>query len=88
MSDERLERIENKIDKLADRISSIDSTLAAQHEQLKVHIKRTDILEQQVVPLVKSQVITKSDIAKLIGIIAAIAAIVEGAVSLLTHLKH
>lgn len=43
----RIERIENKVDKLGDRLSSIDSTLAAQHESLKIHIHRTELLEKR-----------------------------------------
>lgn len=51
MSDERLTRIEEKIDRLGDRLSSVDMTLIKQHEQLAYHIKRTDILEAKVSPI-------------------------------------
>lgn len=44
---EREDRIESKIDKVIEHISAIDQTLAAQHESLKIHIKRTDLLEKQ-----------------------------------------
>ncbi len=45
---EREDRLENKIDKIIDKIGSIDTTLSAQHESLKIHIKRTDLLEKKV----------------------------------------
>ena len=37
-SNDRFDKLDNKIDKIADHLSSIDSTLAAQHESLKIHI--------------------------------------------------
>ena len=51
MSDERFDKIEIKIDKLDERLDKIDVTLAAQHESLKSHMKRTELLEAQVKPL-------------------------------------
>jgi hypothetical protein len=47
----RLERIENKVDTISEKVSDINSTLAAQHVSLEHHIKRTDLLEAQVIPL-------------------------------------
>lgn len=51
MSDSRLGRIEEKIDSIADRLNSIDVTLAKQEQQLAYHIRRTDLLEEQVKPI-------------------------------------
>lgn len=51
MSDERLNRIEDKIDNLNDKVGSIDRTLAEQHISLKEHIKRTNLLEAEIKPL-------------------------------------
>jgi hypothetical protein len=53
MEDKRLERIEAKIDDISDHLLKIDVTLAAQHESLKNHIKRTTILEKEVAPIKK-----------------------------------
>lgn len=39
-------RFEEKLDKIVDKIADIDKTLAAQHESLKLHIKRSDLLEE------------------------------------------
>lgn len=49
---EKLIRIEEKIDRMAEKISSIDTTLASQHESLKDHIRRTELLEHVVTPVV------------------------------------
>ncbi len=49
--DHRLDRIEDKIDKIGDKIGAIDITLVAQHESLKHHIRRTEILEEIVKPI-------------------------------------
>lgn len=48
-----LERIENKIDKLDGRIDNIDVTLGKQHVSLEIHIKRTNILEEEVRKITK-----------------------------------
>jgi len=51
MNDDRLHRIENKIDKVVEHIASIDVTLGEQHVSLKDHIRRTEILEEQIKPI-------------------------------------
>lgn len=51
MDDNRFDKIEVKIDKLDDRLDKIDVTLAAQHESLKLHMKRSDMLEASIKPL-------------------------------------
>ena len=51
------DRVIARIDKLDDRLLSIDTTLSAQHESLQIHIKRTDLLEQQMEPLKKQSAI-------------------------------
>jgi hypothetical protein len=50
---DKIDRIETKIDSITDKIEVINQTLIEQHESLKYHIRRTDILEGQVVPLVR-----------------------------------
>lgn len=78
-------KLETKLDKIDDRLGSIDSTLAAQHVSLTEHIRRTQLLEEQVAPLQK-----RSDMAlgvyKFIGLLSIIAAIAEGAVVALEYL--
>jgi hypothetical protein len=53
MDDKKLDRIETKIDKLDSRLDSVDVTLAKQHESLKDHIRRTELLEQEIKPVAK-----------------------------------
>lgn len=80
MSDERIIRIEDKLDKVSDRISSIDSTLAAQHESLKDHIRRTRLLEEAIVPM-QTDLSTFKGVLQVLGILGGIigvgAAVVE-----------
>lgn len=49
----RLNRIESKIDKIIDKQSAHQATLAAQHVTLTDHVRRTEILESLVTPMVK-----------------------------------
>lgn len=77
-SDEkRLERIEAKIDDTNDHLASIDVTLAQQHISLREHIRRTAILEDEIKPI-KRHVDMVSGALKLIGLMAALAAVYEG----------
>lgn len=85
-NDTRLERVEDKIDKIGDRLGSIDSTLAAQHESLKQHMKRTDLLEAQLEPL-KRHVAMVEGITRALGGLAVVAAVLEAIVQLLEYTK-
>ena len=63
------------LSKIDDRLSKIDSTLAAQHESLRDHIRRTELLEEQVKPIHEHVHELKGVIKffKFVGILAAIA---------------
>lgn len=81
LTDEKLERLEDKTDKVLDQISSINITLAEQHKQLEHHIYRTDlaeknlqILKDELVP-VQKHVSQVSGVLKLIGVLASLAGI-------------
>lgn len=69
-------RIEDKIDKISDRLNSIDVTLAKNTVSLEEHIKRTNLLEEEVKPI-KKHVDMIEGALKLIGVLAMIAAIIE-----------
>lgn len=71
MSDQRLSRIEDKLDKVVESISRIDVTLAAQHVSLEEHIRRTNILEDEVKPI-KDHVNVMKALVKVVGILSAI----------------
>lgn len=77
MSDNnKLTRIEDKIDKIEENVSSINITLAAQHESLKIHIKRTDLLEQKLERSDKYVTMAIGSI-RFLGFLAAIATAAE-----------
>lgn|GEM_PF-6025137 len=60
--------MERKIDSILSRLNSIDATLLLQHEQLKNHIKRTELLEAKLIPL-------ESFILRLMGGMATVGAL-------------
>jgi len=80
MDDNRLERIEVKLDDIVEHLSSIDVTLAEQHLSLKEHIRRTALLEQDLSPI-KVHVNRVEGITKFVvimmGAVAAVSAIIE-----------
>lgn len=84
--EDRIIRIEDKIDKVVEHLGSMDMTLAAQHESLKIHIKRSDLLEAQVEPI-KKHVAMVSGALKLIGLFAALCGAGEAIVSMLEYLR-
>lgn len=81
--DKRLERIEDKIDKIGDKQSEMSATLSAQHISLQEHMRRTALLETAIKPIVRKISMAEGAL-KLIGILAAIATIIE-AIRLLVH---
>ena len=86
MSDERLSRIESKLDIVSEKIGSIDSTLAAQHVSLVDHIRRTELLESALKP-VEDHVALMASVGKIVAALAVIAAIAEGLMAVLEHVK-
>lgn len=51
MSDDRFDKLENKIDKLDDRLNEYNTTNALNTQSLIEHIKRTNQLEERISPL-------------------------------------
>ena len=83
MDERRLERIEVKLDDVIGDLSTMNVTLTKQaaildkqSAILDVHVKRTDELQAQVVPLTDLRKEMKG-VVKLIYLIAALAAIIE-----------
>lgn len=74
MSDERLQRIEHKMDQVVEKIGNIDMTLAAQHVSLREHMRRSVALEKQVEPL-RLHVAMVNGVIKFLGLIAVMATI-------------
>lgn len=73
---DQLGRIETKLDKITDKLSSLDITTAQQQVTLNDHIRRTEILEGEVIPL-KKHVDMVSGALKLIALAGTVAIIAE-----------
>lgn len=86
MDNDRNTRIEDKIDKLVEKIGSIDVTLAAQHESLKDHIRRTELLEQKMEP-VEHHVALMDVSLKIFGALAAVVTVMASFFELLGYFK-
>lgn len=79
--DNRLERIELKIDDISEHIASVDTTLALQHQSLEEHMRRSDLLERKIEPL-ENHVALIHGLFKLLGVLGTIAAIISTALKL------
>ena len=75
--EKRLDKIEAKVDSISSAISSINSTLTAQHVSLSEHIRRTTLIEEQLMPIKTQSDMIKGAI-KLIVLAGIIVGIVEG----------
>ena len=64
-----MDRIEEKLDKIDERIDSIDKNLAVNNTLLEYHIKRTDMLEQEIKPL-KTGLIKAQGAMMFVGVLA------------------
>lgn len=71
---EELNRLHDKVDKIDDRLDKIDKHLAVYNEQLIIHIKRTDLLEQDVRPI-KTHVAQVSGVLKFIALTSTVVGI-------------
>lgn len=80
--DEKLQRIENKVDTVVEHIGNINITLAKQHVSLDEHIRRTALLEQQVKPI-ERHVNMVNGVLKFIGFISLLLGIATSALKLL-----
>ena len=76
MSQDQITRLENKIDIIADKIASIDTTLAKQSIILDEHVRRTNLLEGKVDPIEKHVHMIQGAL-KLIGMVAIFIGILE-----------
>lgn len=85
MDDQRLDRIEGKLDKISTRMGNIDVTLAAQHVSLKEHMRRSDLLEAKLQPIERQKYMIDG-MLKLVGMLAVIVGIAEGIAAVLTYL--
>ncbi len=86
MSDEKFSRFESKLDRVVERIGSIDATLAAQHVSLKDHIRRTNILEGKIAPIEK-HVNMVGGVFKFFGILATVGGFIGVCFEVLGHIQ-
>ena len=64
-----LDKIDRKLEKIDERIDNIDKHLAVYNSQLRFHIKRTDMLEQEIKPL-KAGLIKAQGAMMFVGVLA------------------
>lgn len=69
-----MKQLEDKLDKMAQDLSSIDVTLAKQHVVLEIHVNRTNLLEKQVSAVARRLAMGEGAIA-LVGFLSLIATI-------------
>jgi hypothetical protein len=75
--DKKFEKVDVKMDAIIERIHSIDKTLSRNTDSLEYHVKRTDLLEKQVEPVVR-HVWWVNGTLKILGAIATVVAILSG----------
>jgi Mg2+ and Co2+ transporter CorA len=70
-----LEKIDRKLEKIDERLDNIDKHLAVYNSQLRFHIKRTDMLEEDMKPL-KIHLNKTQGILTFIGVVATVITVV------------
>jgi hypothetical protein len=75
--DSHYDKIYNKIEKIDDKLDNIDNHLSIYNEQLKIHIKRTDLLEKDLQPI-KAHVMQIQGVIKFITYLIATSTSVIG----------
>jgi len=84
--DESIKYIQGKVDKIDERIDSIDKTLAVNTQLLDIHIKRTDLLEKEV-SRVKGHVDFVSTLGRVIAWAVGVLSAVGGLVLAILQLR-
>lgn len=85
MDDQRIARIEDKVDDVQRTVGSINVTLAAQHESLKEHMRRTQLLEDAVGPITKHVSHVEGGL-KLLGVLTVLVGVITGVFELLSKI--
>jgi len=84
MDEQRLNRMEDKIDRIGGEVSEVNIHIAEIKKDLRYHIKRTDLLEAEVNPI-KKHVIMVSGVMKFFGLVSFLLALIEGILTMLAH---
>ena len=72
---DKIDRMDSKLDRLDERLDQVSITLALNTESLAEHMRRTDLLEQQVLPIKKHVDIVKYGIMGVLWVSVALAGI-------------
>lgn len=75
-------RLEDKLDKITEKIASIDVTLAKVQVNVDEHVRRSTNLEDRVVPL-ETQLAMLNGALKLLGVLAMVVGLIAGFLKLL-----
>ena len=78
------DRIEAKLDSIQKDIGQINATLAAQHIEIKEHIRRTELLESRVEPI-ETQLTRLGGAFWALSGLAALAGIINAVFHLMGH---
>ncbi len=87
-----LEKLENKVDIIDNRLDSVDKTLVKQEANLGEHMRRTELAEKNIsnvrkdIEPVKRHVAYMEGALKGIGIVGILMGIIAGAVKIFTSL--
>ena len=79
-----MDPIDKKLDKISDSVHKIEIHMAEYNQQLKIHIKGVQLLEQRVSPIEK-HVIMVQGAMKFVGFLAAAFTIIEIVLALRGH---
>jgi hypothetical protein len=86
---DHLDKMDQKLDRIEDKISNIDVTLAKQAKDLEHHIYRTDLAEEQIklvkeeIQPIKKHVALMDASLRIIGAIASAVTFIAGVYKLL-----
>jgi hypothetical protein len=75
--DGKIDKIDAKIDKILEHSASTDATLAGQAEQIRYHIKRTDLVELEV-KSIKDHINVVNAVTKVAGVAIGSSGIIFG----------
>lgn len=74
---DQLQKMDAKVDKIDDRLTSVDKTLIKQEMNLAEHMRRTDLLESDLKP-VKRHVVMLEGGLKLMGVVSLVIGLLVG----------
>lgn len=86
MDDFTSKKLMKDVDHIKRSLASVDKTLALQHLSLETHIKRTNLLEEKLLP-VEQHVEQVRGVGKFIMYLSLLATVVAGVYAVLQYVK-